>query len=521
MNCRLLGPGALVLFAVLVTECLARNEEERLIQHLFKEKAYNKDLRPVEKQGEAVVVYIALTLSNLISLKEVTETLLTNVWMEHGWYDTRLSWNTTEFDDIDVLRLPPSMVWLPEIVLENNNDAQFQVAYYCNVLINPEGYVYWLPPAIFRSSCAINVNYFPFDWQNCTLKFTSLTYNAKEITMQLKEELEDDKSYKVEWIIIDPAGFTENGEWEIIHKPARRNTYKNIPIESNKHQDITFYLIIKRKPLFYIVNIIIPSVLISFMATLVYYLPADSGEKMTLSISVLLAQSVFLLLISQRLPETSMAIPLIVKYLMFIMVLVTVVVLHCVVVLNLHFRSPSTHIMTEWTREFFLERLPRLLRMSRPAESESSWEGALPRRSSSVGYIAKAEEYYSVKSRSELMFEKQSERHGLATRATPAAAVKPQSDGEVTEQLYSEMKPGVDGANYIVKHMHDKNDYNEEKDNWIGIARTVDRLCLFLVTPVMTAGTIVIFLMGIYNHPPPLPFEGDPYNYLEENKRYV
>uniref|UniRef100_A0A4W5JIN3 Acetylcholine receptor subunit delta n=1 Tax=Hucho hucho TaxID=62062 RepID=A0A4W5JIN3_9TELE len=521
MNLRLLGPGALVLFAVLVTECLARNEEERLIQHLFKEKAYNKDLRPVEKQGEAVVVYIALTLSNLISLKEVTETLLTNVWMEHGWYDTRLSWNTTEFDDIDVLRLPPSMVWLPEIVLENNNDAQFQVAYYCNVLIYPDGYVYWLPPAIFRSSCAINVNYFPFDWQNCTLKFTSLTYNAKEITMQLKEEPEDDKSYKVEWIIIDPAGFTENGEWEIIHKPARRNTYKNIPIESNKHQDITFYLIIKRKPLFYIVNIIIPSVLISFMATLVYYLPADSGEKMTLSISVLLAQSVFLLLISQRLPETSMAIPLIVKYLMFIMVLVTVVVLHCVVVLNLHFRSPSTHIMTEWTREFFLERLPRLLRMSRPAESESSWEGALPRRSSSVGYIAKAEEYYSVKSRSELMFEKQSERHGLATRATPAAAVKPQSDGEVTEQLYSEMKPGVDGANYIVKHMHDKNDYNEEKDNWSGIARTVDRLCLFLVTPVMTAGTIIIFLMGIYNHPPPLPFEGDPYNYLEESKRYV
>uniref|UniRef100_A0A8C1GFY8 Acetylcholine receptor subunit delta n=1 Tax=Cyprinus carpio TaxID=7962 RepID=A0A8C1GFY8_CYPCA len=487
-------------------ECWGRNEEERLINYLFKERGYNKELRPVQNKDDTVDIYLALTLSNLISL---------------GWTDYRLTWNETEFDNITVLRLPPSMVWLPEIVLENNNDAQFQVAYYCNVLIYHNGSVYWLPPAIFRSSCSINVNYFPFDWQNCSLKFSSLTYNAKEISLHLKEETdEDERSYKVEWIIIDPEGFTENGEWEIVHKPARKNTYKNIPMESNKHQDITFYLIIRRKPLFYIVNIIIPCVLISFLASLVYYLPADSGEKMTLSISVLLAQSVFLLLISQRLPETSMAVPLIVKYLMFIMVLVTVVVLNCVIVLNLHFRTPSTHVMTEWTKEFFLEKLPRLLHMSRPEDDKPSLEGALPRRSSSLGYIAQAEEYYSVKSRSELMFEKQSERHGMAARPTPKATYTSSNDSEVSEQLYNEMKPAVEGANYIVKHMHDKNDYNEEKDNWSGIARTVDRLCFYVVTPIMTLGTICIFLMGIYNQPPVLPFQGDTFTYTEESKRF-
>uniref|UniRef100_A0A3Q1JHY7 Uncharacterized protein n=1 Tax=Anabas testudineus TaxID=64144 RepID=A0A3Q1JHY7_ANATE len=500
------------LKCVYVSEGRCRNEEERLINYLFKERGYNKELRPVERQQETVDVYLALTLSNLISLKEVDETLLTNVWIDHTWYDYRLSWNQTEFDGIEVLRLPSSMLWLPEIVLENNNDAQFQVAYYCNVLVYADGLCYWLPPAIFCSSCSINVNYFPFDWQNCTLKFTSLTYNAKEVRML---------NWTVEWIVIDPASFTENGEWEIIHRPAKRNTYKHIPMESNKHQDITFYLIIKRKPLFYIVNIIIPCVLISFLASLVYYLPADSGEKMTLSSSVLLAQSVFLLLISQQLPETSMSVPLIVKYLMFIMVLVTVVVLNCVVVLNLHFRTPSTHVMTEWTKKFFLERLPRILRMSRPAEAEPYWDGALPRRSSSVGYIATAEEYYSVKSRSELMFEKQSERHGLAKRTTHAAVVKPQEDGGVTDQLYAEIKPAVDGANYIIKHMRNKNDYNEEKDNWSGIARTVDRLCLFLITPLMTVGTIIIFLMGICNHPPHLPFKGDPHDYSEESQRLL
>lgn len=62
---------------------------------------------------------------------------------------------------------------------------------------------------------------------------------------------------------------------------------------------------------------------------------------------------------------------------------------------------------------------------------------------------------------------------------------------------------------------------SQEKDNWSGIARTVDRLCLFLVTPVMTFGTIIIFLMGLCNHPPPLPFAGDPHNYREENPRLL
>ena len=88
-----------------------------------------------------------------------------------------------------------------------------------------------------------------------------------------------------------------------------------------------------------------------------------------------------------------------------------------------YFFFPSFFKSPLFTIQFFLERLPRILRMSRPAEAEPYWDGALPRRSSSVGYIATAEEYYSVKSRSELMFEKQSERHGLATRATHAAGM--------------------------------------------------------------------------------------------------
>lgn len=36
-----------------------------------------------------------------------------------GWTDSRLQWDAEEFGNISVLRLPPDMLWLPEIVLEN------------------------------------------------------------------------------------------------------------------------------------------------------------------------------------------------------------------------------------------------------------------------------------------------------------------------------------------------------------------------------------------------------------------
>lgn len=50
-------------------------------------------------------------------------------------------------------------------------DGKFDVAYYANVLVSSDGSMYWLPPAIYRSTCAIEITYFPFDYQNCTLTF--------------------------------------------------------------------------------------------------------------------------------------------------------------------------------------------------------------------------------------------------------------------------------------------------------------------------------------------------------------
>ena len=178
---------------------------------------------------------------------------------------------------------------------------------YTNVVVRSNGSVMWLPPAICKSACKIEVKHFPFDQQNCSLKFRSWTYDHTEIDMVLKmpsASMDD---------------FTPSGEWDIVALPGRRTVNPQDP----SYVDVTYDFIIKRKPLFYTINLIIPCVLITSLAILVFYLPSDCGEKMTLCISVLLALTVFLLLISKIVPPTSLNVPLIGKYLMFTMVLVT------------------------------------------------------------------------------------------------------------------------------------------------------------------------------------------------------
>uniref|UniRef100_A0A3P8SQQ0 Cholinergic receptor, nicotinic, gamma n=1 Tax=Amphiprion percula TaxID=161767 RepID=A0A3P8SQQ0_AMPPE len=443
----------------------ALNLEGELFKDLM--KGYNKNVRPMENSGDITQVFIKMTLTNLISLNEKEEALTTSVWIEMQWCDYRLRWDqpprSALYGNItSELRVPSKSIWLPDVILENNVDGQFEVALYCNALVSPNGCVYWLPPAIYRSACAITVNYFPFDWQNCTMVFRSQTYSANEIELVLKEE----ENHTLEWVDIDPEAFTENGEWVIKHRPAKKVINTQYTKDELEYQEVVFFLIIQRKPLFYIINIIAPCVLFSSLGLLVYYLPAKAGgQKCTMSIATLLGQTVFLFLIAKKVPETSKAVPLIGKYLMFVMSVTTMVVMNCVIVLNVSLRTPNTHIMTNKVRkvsmhpdlclrifpscwevntslfaqnspltpcrpQILLNVLPRLLRMQMQpwtpnsgniSEAENSEtpptgrDGVLVpcRRRSSIILISKAEEYVMKTARSELMFSILRERNGL------------------------------------------------------------------------------------------------------------
>ncbi|KAM6980373.1 neuronal acetylcholine receptor subunit beta-2-like [Aplochiton taeniatus] len=480
---------ALALLVFTVSAALCSEVEERLVTHLLSPDRYNKLIRPAVNNSQQVTIYIQVSLAQLISVNEREQIMTTNCWLSQVWNDYRLMWDPEEFEGIKKVRLPSQHIWLPDIVLYNNADGTYEVSFYCNAVVSSNGEVSWLPPAIYKSACKIEVRDFPFDQQNCTLMFRSWTYDHTEIDLILLSDFASRDDFK------------PSGEWDIVSLPGRKNEDPS----DVTYLDITYDFIIKRKPLFYTINLIIPCVLITSLAILVFYLPSDCGEKMTLCISVLLALTVFLLLISKIVPPTSLAVPLIGKYLMFAMVLVTFSIVTSVCVLNVHHRSPSTHTMPSWVKRVFLHRLPSFLFMRRPGTSNirqrfrkkhqlCSYSHPRLREASSLGGPGGGAAG-GTDGPSFYVNEESARRFGWRGGDLPD---KTEFRRRSPLMGSADVDEAMDGVCYIADKMKSEDDDEGIIEDWKYVAMVIDRLFLWIFVMVCVTGTLGLFMQPLF-----------------------
>lgn len=67
-------------------------------------------------------------------------------------------------------------------------DGNYEVTLMTKALVYHSGEVVWKPPAMYKSTCEIDVEWFPFDEQSCLMKFGSWTYDGHEVSGHRKEE---------------------------------------------------------------------------------------------------------------------------------------------------------------------------------------------------------------------------------------------------------------------------------------------------------------------------------------------
>ncbi|XP_068035468.1 neuronal acetylcholine receptor subunit alpha-10 isoform X2 [Anomalospiza imberbis] len=279
-------------------------------------------------------------------MDERNQVLTSYLWVRQTWLDAHLTWDKDEYGGIDSIRIPSSYVWRPDIILYNNADEHFGGSMETNVVLRSDGHIMWDSPAITKSSCKVDVSYFPFDGQQCRLTFGSWTYNGNQI--DLRNQLDTG----------DLTDFVENVEWEVLGMPATRNviTYGCC---SEPYPDVTYTLLLRRRASFYIFNLLLPCIMVSFLAPLGFYLPADSGEKVSLGVTVLLALTVFQLLVAESMPPSE-SVPLIGKYYIATMTMITASTALTIFIMNVHHCGPGARPVPPWARRLILHHMARL-----------------------------------------------------------------------------------------------------------------------------------------------------------------
>uniref|UniRef100_A0A3Q2Q016 Neuronal acetylcholine receptor subunit alpha-7-like n=1 Tax=Fundulus heteroclitus TaxID=8078 RepID=A0A3Q2Q016_FUNHE len=341
-----------VFFSKLETKWVFQGPHQRfLLKELLRD--YNPMERPVANDSQALTVHFSFTLIQVMDVDEKNQILTTNAWLQMQWYDHYLQWNQSEYPGVKNLRFTPDQVWTPDILLYNSAHDKFDATFKTNVLVNSSGFCEYLPPGIFVSTCNVDVKWFPFDIQRCELKFGSWTFDGWLLDIQMKEA--------------DVSGYMSNGEWDLMEVPGGRNeVFYDCCAEP--YPDVTFVVTLRRRTLFYALNLLVPCVLLSSMTLLVFLLPANSGEKISLGITVLLSLTVFMLMVAEIMPATSDSVPLIGQYFASTMVIVGMSVVATVIVLQFHHHSLNSGQMPRWVHLVLLQWVPWFLRMKRPGE---------------------------------------------------------------------------------------------------------------------------------------------------------
>jgi hypothetical protein len=176
-------------------------------------------------------------------------------------------------------------------------------------------------PAIYKFTCNMDILYFPFDKQCCKRmlfhdSFHILRYIARLGTMTFGSWMYDASGidYFALQKEIFQEDFTESEEWTVISFESKKmlEQYSCCPVPFSHFYA---FLLIQRKPLHFLVNLVIPTLIITLISFVGFFSPASTSgertEKVNLGITTLLAMSILLLMVADQMPTTSNFVPLI------------------------------------------------------------------------------------------------------------------------------------------------------------------------------------------------------------------
>uniref|UniRef100_A0A671RY13 5-hydroxytryptamine receptor 3B-like n=1 Tax=Sinocyclocheilus anshuiensis TaxID=1608454 RepID=A0A671RY13_9TELE len=262
-------------------------------------RKYNCGVRPVQNWTKPTTIYIDLIIKSVLDVDGQTQKVTTSIWYRQIWNDEFLVWDPEEFDGITEISLSSDAIWVPDVIISEFVDVgKSPVIPY--VYVNCSGTVKNYKPIQVVSACHLEIYAFPFDKQNCTLTFRSWLHSVNEVDLALWRPAEE--------IANDTREFMNDGEWELLSVPSH---YWTLNLEDRDYAQIQFNVLIRRRPLLYVVSLLIPSIFFMVVDVTSFYLPPNSGTRITFKTSILLGFTVIRVNLMDEIPATAIKTPLI------------------------------------------------------------------------------------------------------------------------------------------------------------------------------------------------------------------
>lgn len=154
------------------------------------------------------------------------------------------------------------------------------------------GRVIWQFGGIFKTSCNLDISKYPFDTQSCNIIIENWSYQEDFVNLTQAT--------------LNTDHMKANSLWSLQSTNVVRTTFYDTILSYPRYR---FKLTFKRKSQYYVLNILMPCAMMLLTALGVFWLPADCGEKISLGITVLLAYSVFQIVIMDNTPVNSETTP--------------------------------------------------------------------------------------------------------------------------------------------------------------------------------------------------------------------
>ncbi|GMR46791.1 hypothetical protein PMAYCL1PPCAC_16986, partial [Pristionchus mayeri] len=357
----------------------------RLTRDILTKGRYDKRVRPVVNHRKTLPIHISMSLYQIIEVfkyqDEPAQNIKLNVWMIQRWKDEFLYWNPAEYRGIDRTVLPYNVLWIPDTHLYNSVVMQREeTEKYMNVQVESlyergenASYLSFLYPAVYTLTCRLNVRYFPYDQQNCTLTISSWT-NSKSALDYYADST------------VNLASFIPNEEWHVVKFDIHRHEHKYACCK-DPWVLIQASLVIRRKPLYYLVSLIIPSSIITLVAITGFFTPAsmfdDRTEKIHMGITTLLAMSILMHKEFDRMPTTSEFVPLIGWFYLTIIIIISIGTFLTSVILSMQSRPLYGRCPHRLIRQIFFVWMIKLLWMDVPRPLQKLWDQKIRSPSSS------------------------------------------------------------------------------------------------------------------------------------------